>query len=351
MRRLITITVMLSLFVALGASAQVRGKGRLQGSVVDQETGKPVAGAKVTVAISDGSTTPITAKTDARGKWSALGLTSGVWNVDIEAAGYVTSRGTASVSELQMMPPIKTPLTPAKAVQQATVPADAITPASTVPDEARTAITKAQDLLAAQVGDMIPSADPSQPSHTVTAEDVKENGKKAAELIESALPQIPADTEELKKVHVQISQVLAQAYYKGGNLPKAIENLEKVVAADPSNNGVSLLLVNLYLEAERLNEGKALLEKVPAEAVTDPTVYLNVGILFMNKGSVADALTYFDRAVKLDSSRAESYYYRGLANLQLKKNAEAKADLQKVVELAPESSEGRDAKQLLPGLK
>lgn len=344
MRRFITLAVLLSLVAAVAATAQVRGKGRLQGTVVDQETGKPIAGAKITIGVADGSTQPIIAKTDAKGRWSALGLVGGTWNVDIEAPGYATSQGTVAVSELQMVPPIKTALTPVK-TQEA--PAAAAAVQGPIPDEVRAAVMKAQELLVPQAGDMIPSADPSQPSKNVTADDVKANGKQAAELLEGALPQIPSDTPELQTVRTQVMQVLAQAYYKSGNVQKAIANLEKVYAADSSNTGVALLLVNLYLEAERLADGKAIIEQLPAGAITDPTVYLNVGILFMNNNSVADALTYFEKAVALDATRAEAFYYRGLANLQLKKMDAAKADLQKVVALAPDSSEGRDAKQLL----
>ncbi|HEX6640324.1 MAG TPA: tetratricopeptide repeat protein, partial [Thermoanaerobaculia bacterium] len=113
----------------------------------------------------------------------------------------------------------------------------------------------------------------------------------------------------------------------------------------------ALLLVNLYLESGKLNEGKALLEKLPEWAVSDPTVYLNVGILFLNKDSAGDAVVYFDKAIALDATKAEGYYYRGLAQLQLKKSAEAKADFTKVVELAPDSAEAKDARQLLAGLK
>jgi len=345
MRRFISLAVVLSLLAAVAATAQVRGRGRLQGTVVDQATGKPVAGAKVTVAIASENTQPIITTTDAKGRWSALGLITGMWNIDIEAAGYQPSQGSANVSESQTMPPIRTALTPA---QQAQEPAQAeLKDVGTVPDSVRVAITTAQELLVPQAGDMIPSADPSQPSKNVTAEDVKENGRKAAALIEDALPQIPSDTPELQTVRTQVIQVLAQAYYKSGNLQKAIENLEKVHAADSSNVGVSLLLVNLYLEAERLADGKAIIEQLPAGTITDPTVYLNVGILFMNNNSVSDALTYFEKAVALDASRAEAFYYRGLANLQLKKMEAARADFQKVIALAPDSSEGRDAKQLL----
>lgn len=350
MRRFTILSVVLLLLSALAVSAQVRGTGRLQGTVTDEETGKPVAGAKVTITIADGSTQPIVSKTDARGRWAALGLVSGAWNIDIEAPGYVTTRGAVSVSELQLTPPLKLVMTPEKAK----APAAAAPVAAAVPlvsDETRAAITEAQNLLIAQEGDMIPSADPSQPSHTVTADDVKAYGKKAAELLEQAIPQIPTGTPELDAAHLQIQQVLAQAWYRAGDVKKAIANLEKVVAADAANTGIAMLLVNLYLEDERLADGKALLEKLPAASVTDPTVHLNVGILFLNKGSVEDALGAFEKAVAMDDTRPESYYYRALANVQLKKMAEAKADFEKVISLAPDSSEGRDAKQMLASMK
>src|SRR5581483_3478016 len=112
-----------------------------------------------------------------------------------------------------------------------------------------------------------------------------------------------------------------------------------------------VLLANLLLENGQLDQGRALLDKLPPNAITDPTAYINIGILFLNKKNPADAAAYFTKAVELDAKRAESYYYRGLAEIQLKRNKEAKADFQQVLALAPDSSEGHDAKQLLAGLK
>jgi hypothetical protein len=62
-------------------------------------------------------------------------------------------------------------------------------------------------------------------------------------------------------------------------------------------------------------------------------------------------VSYFDKAIALDTAKPEGYYYRGLALLQTKSEAKAKADFQKVVELAPDSPEGRDSKQLLESIK
>lgn len=318
MRRVLNFAAVavLALLVASASMAQVRGKGRLQGTVTD-ESGKPVAGASITVAPADGSTTPIKSKTDAKGRWSALGLVGGQWNIDIEAPGFQPSRGSANVSEIQMIPPIKTTLQ--KVVVEAEVPASAIETTPAVPQEAVDAVNAGQAFMEAQ------------------------KYKEAVAEFEKALVHLPDNTS--------LQQVLSQAYYKAGDLPKAIALLEKLTAADASNSPLALLLTNLYLENGQLDQGRALLQNLPAGSITDPTVYVNVGILFLNKNNPEDALTYFGKAVDLDMTRAESYYYRGLAAIQLKKMKEAKADFQKVVELAPDSPEGRDAKQMLADLK
>jgi len=335
-----TAIVILAFGIATLAAAQVRGRGRLQGLVVEKGTGKPVQSATVTISIAGAGTKPIVVKTDAKGKWSALGLTSGAWNIDINADGYETTRGSANVSEVQMSPPIKTEIVPA--VKQEPVPA-AAAPVNTplIPQEAVDAINEGQELL----------------KSTATPEQAKENAKRAVADFEKSLPLVPTDKPETEEIRKQLLQVMAQAYYKAGDLAKAISTLEQLnvvdpwTTPDPSLTVRNLLLVNLYLEHGDLEKGKALLERLPANAVTDPTVYTNIGVLFLNKKNPTDALVYFTKAVDLDPKLPESYYYRGLAELQLKKNKQAKADFEQVVALGPTTPEAKDAKEYLASLK
>jgi predicted Zn-dependent protease len=359
MRRLFLTSLMLSLLIAVGASAQMRGRGRLQGNVFDKKTGKPIGAATITLAIPAGNTQPIVVKSDSKGHWAALGLTSGVWNVDISANGYLTSRGTANISEVSATPSIKTELEPE--VKQEMVAAAPVGP--TVPKEAVDAIKEGEQLLKLKPGDVVTNTQTSAVgtatavSHTVTADDLKENARRAAADFEKALPMIQEDKPELREVKNQVLQVLAQAYYKAGDVKGAIETLEKLDAADPAmatsdaRTVRRVLLANLYLESGQLDKGKAILENLPPAAIKDPIAYINIGILFLNKKNAVDAATYFTKAIELDPKRAESYYYRGLAKLHLKKNKEAKADLEQVVALAVDSSEAREAKQLLANLK
>lgn len=333
--------LLLMLLTAFAAPAQIRGTGRLQGNIFDKSTGKPVAGATVTIGNPSGNTRPIVTKTDSRGHWAAIGMTSGQWNVDISAAGYVTSRGTATISEVNTPPPIRTELEPE--AKQAPVEAAVAAPSGTsLPKEAVDAIREGQDLIKA----------------TGTADEIKANAKRAVADFEKALPMIPDDKPELRDVKNQVLQVLAQAYYKEGDLKDSIATFEKLDAVDPAgatpdaaHTTRDVLLANLYLENGQLDQGKALLDKLPASAISDPTAYINIGILFLNKNNAADAVTYFTRAIDRNATSAEGYYYRGLAEVQMKKYSAAKADLQKVVALAPDAPEATEAKQMLANLK
>jgi tetratricopeptide (TPR) repeat protein len=222
-----------------------------------------------------------------------------------------------TVSEVQMLPSMKIELT--RLVVKEPEPEVVAPTGPSIPQEVVDAVNAAQDLMAQQ------------------------KYKEAVVEFEKALPLLPDN--------MQLKQVASQAYYKAGDLKKAIGLLEIVTAADASNMGVALLLTNLYLENGQLDEAKARLAGMPGDAITDPTVYVNIGILFLNKENPKEAVTYFSKAVDMDMTQPVSFYYRGLANLQLKKMKEAKADFEKVISLAPDSTEGHDAKQLLDNMK
>lgn len=308
MKRLHVLYAFLLLFIAAQAVAQVR----VQGNVVDEE-GKAVQKAKVILASERGGKYDTT--TDRSGKWKAIVQVGGTWNIDVEAEGFITSRGLIELSHVQRTPPITTVLKrvpPPEPVEEKPV-------ASTVPPEAVEAVRRGEEFLAAQ------------------------QFKEAVVEFESAQALLPD--------HIQIKQALARAYYGAGQVKEALSLLKQVHAADPTNTGVTLLLINLFLEDGNLEEGKALLEKLPEGTLTDPTAVINIGILFMNKEKPKEAFDYFARAVNIDPNRGESYYYRGLALLQLDKQKDAKADFQKVVELSPDSSEAKDAAEMLKQIK
>lgn len=329
---------MLVLLVAVQASAQVR----VQGTVVDGE-GKPVRGAKVTLMSERGGTLPALT-TDGKGKWAALAPIGGPWNIDVEAGGFVTSKGSMELSEVQRTPPVKTVLQRVPVAQEQAQPEPSTSIASTVPPEAVDAVKRGEEYVARAMGQTtgyeIKTAD-GTPQAAIT--DKSQLYKLAVVEFERAQALLPEN--------IQIKQALARAYYGAGQVKEAVSLLRQVHEADPSNSGVALLLINLYLEDGNLEAGKSLLEKLPEGTLTDPTAVINIGILFMNKNKPREAHDYFTRAVSIAPNRGESYYFRGLANVQLEKIKDAKADFEKVIQLAPESTEAGDAREMLKQFK
>lgn len=291
------------------AAQDWRGRGRVDGRVLN-EKGEGIPGAKLT--LKRGGVGPEAITSDKNGRWAYLGLAGGAWDVDVDAAGYLPFRTTVQLSEVERVPSMVIRLQPAPMAEP--------TPIAAVPKP-----------------DVIPILE-----HGNQLLEQKDYPGARAEY-EKALAQVPDNPIILRAI--------AQTYYGEKKVDEAIATLKKVVELDPNDATALLLLANLQIEKGNLDEGKATLAKAPADAVKDPSMYTNIGILLLNKKKPEDAWTYFDQAVKLAPTEADGYYYRGMAAYQSKKKAEAKADFQKYVELAPQGENAADVKEYLKTLK
>jgi len=292
-----------------------KGKARLDGKVVN-EKGEPIA--KARLVFSYAKKGGPTVETDAKGKFAYYGFANGDWDLDVSAPGYVTRKTAVHLSELTRIPPMEIKLEtmpaapPPGAGETAGVPRD--TKAEIIP-----LIEKGNALL-----------------------EQKDYAGARGEY-EKALAMVPDNPIILRAI--------ARTYYGEKNTDKAIEALKKASEKDPTDKDTLLLLASLELEKGNVEEGKAILDRVPQEDIKDPGVYLNAGIVLLNKKNAAGAWEEFDKAVKIKPDDPDGYFYRGLAALQLKKKEEAKADLQKYLELAPTGSQAADAKDLLKSIK
>lgn len=295
----------------LAAAAQPqdwRGKARVDGWVKDKD-GRPIADAAVEVSREKGGGTAV--KTNKSGYWAILGLSGGAWNVDVSAAGYQTRKVKVSLSEVSRIPPMEIALEKAAPVAPA--------PVKDVRAEVTAAVEQGNRLL---------------------------GEKKFAEAraeYEKALAVVPESAALWKGI--------AQTYHGEGNKAKTEESLRKVVQFDPSDTDSKILLADILIEQGKVDEGKAILDGFPEGAIKDPAVYTNLAIVFMNQKRPDDARSYMTKAIAVDPTLAESYYYRGLANIQARRSAEAKADFLKYLELAPAGPDAKEVKEMLQALK
>ena len=327
MKKSISILVIATLTILVAATAFAaedwRGNNRVAGVVVDKATGQPVKGAKVSLRLQKGGKGGPDSTTDNNGRWAVLGLTFGPWNIDVDAPGYTTRQMSTNISEGQRLPPMKIELEK-EAAPEPVAPTEA-----TVEQVKIGGVTVTPEVAAAiEAGNKL-----------ITEQKYKE----AVAEYEKAYPVLSSN--------VGLKFALARAYYGAGELKKAIVLLDEAYKADPSNTQTAVLLANMLIEDGQIDKGKEIVNQLPAGSVTDPTIFINMGIAAMNKKQPAVAVDYFTKAIALDEKRYEGYYYRGLASIQMSKAKEAKPDLNKVIELAPDSSEAKEAKEYLKSIK
>lgn len=310
-RRLMAWGVMLLAFlvVASPASSQEwKGKGRLQGKVVDPD-GEPMKGAQVSLHHREaGGPGPKSLTTDKKGRWSYLGLVSGPWVLTVQAEGFLISEGSVQVNEHG--PPSK-PL-------------------------------------------HIQLKRPSTAQLQNTAADLIESGNQrmqdgdyaaARQLYEQALP----DTPEANRAAVL--RGIAQSFALEGDRDAALEQLEKSLALDPDDANTLRLIIDILLEAGRDDEAQAYIARLPEGEALDAATRLNMGIDLYNQGNLDGALEHFQLAINDHPDEGIGYYYRGLIYLAKEDNGKALADLKKFLELSPDSEKAAEAQQFVEYLQ
>lgn len=319
---IIAAAMMILAAMAAVAAEDWRGDNRVAGVVVDKSTGKPIAGAKVSLRIQKGEKGGPDTTTDANGKWAVLGLASGLWNIDVEAKGYVVRQGTTNFAEGQRIPPLKIELEPEVVTNTA------------APDVPTTEVKIGGQTVSKDIADAVDAGNAA-----LTAKNYKE----AVADYEKASAAMPT--------YMPIRFALARAYYGAGDLKKAVAAMTDVYNSEPGNVANAMLLANMVLEDGQLERGKEIMDKLPAGALTDPTPVINIGIVLLNKKQPAAAIDYFSKAISIDPKSVDGYYYRALSQMQNGKMKDAKPDLQKVIEIAPDSDQAKDAKEYLKSIK
>ena len=318
--------------IALLAAASVpvqgqswAGRGRLQGTLKD-EAGKPVQGATITLRKGNDRVDPKTdgpkqLTTDKNGKWAVLGLAGGSWGVLIQKEGYLDSEGQVNVEEYSVGVPQPINITLKKPSQQQIQAAQAQQGPS-AGAQAKAALEKANALLA--------------------------EGKyaEARASYEEGMSKL-----EDKSLHPAIYRSIAAAYYKEGKTNEAVDALKKALELAPNDPDTLQLIVNLLAAAGREEEAKTYMTRLPQGTKVDPAIGLNVGIKAFNEGKMDAALKEFNEVISGNPNMADAYYYRAMVYLNKQQNAQAKADLNKLLELDPNNKFAKDAKDFLKELK
>jgi tetratricopeptide (TPR) repeat protein len=308
----VILAALVALAIAMPAAAQMGGM--VKGKVVDDK-GQPVVGANVTITAVDTSR-KFQTKSDKRGEYMQIGLSSGGYTVVAEKDKLVSAQQKATVragspAEIDLI----------IGVSAAASSADAAARGA--------ALTKAfDDAVAAQKAG---------------------NFDAAIEKFNEGITLNPAC--------YSCYNGIGRAHVAKKEYEKAEEALKKSIELRPADAEAYSELANMYnaqrkfdLAAEAGKKASELAGGGAAGAGGNPDVLYNQGVILFNGGKSAEAKPLFEQVVKANPDHAEAHYMLGMT-LAGENPAAAVSEFETYLKLSPSGPNAPLAKQFVDALK
>ena len=133
---------------------------------------------------------------------------------------------------------------------------------------------------------------------------------------------------------------------------KRASDLRATAEQNPGDPAVRIQLANLYFDSERFQDAAKWYEEALKINPRDANASTDLGIAYYYMNQPDRALEQFERSLAADPSHSKTYLNIGVVRAFGKQDLEgASKAWQKVIELAPDSPEGRAAKQALEGVR
>lgn len=283
------------------------GKGKMSGTVTDQETGKPIEGVTVKLFFPDvkqyHQPFPVT---DAEGKWKVFYVRKGRWDLDFVKDGY----------ELRQISYFVDP-----------------TPGTANPP-IELQLRKLQG--------------------PAVAQNIMQEIEKVAVLVngeqyDKALAELQAIYEKYKgEPGAEIVNLhMGNIFSKKGEYQKAVENFLKALEKFPDNKELILSIGNSYNNLQDFENAVKWFDKLKIEDIGNVDTLYNIGVIAYNNGDFERALTFFKKATEIDGQFADGFFQMGMTYVGLEKNQEGVEALKKFMELAPKSPNIETAKAVV----
>lgn len=310
----LVVVLVIGLVGSLFASGLTSGKGKMSGIVTDKETGEPIPGVTVKLFFplvnAAHLPSPVTGKD---GRWKAVFVRDGNWNIDFEKAGYEISQTSFVVDS--------TPGTKNVSIETQLVKL----PTGTAP------------VLSEDIGKEI----------TLATNLMAEN--KYDEALQKLL-KILNENKDAAGINI-VALYIGNCYGAKSEYANAIEYYQKALDAFPNNKDMIISIGNAYNNLKDFGKAMEWFGKLSVDDITNSDTLYNIGVVAYNGGNFENAAMYFKKATTISPTFADAFYQLGMTYTGLDKPAEAVAALKKFMELAPDSPNFETAKDIVEAFK
>ncbi len=290
-------------FSLLALSQDYAGKGRIQGTVTDEE-GNPLEGVKVKLVYAK-SGAGYDVLTNSKGVWKASWIRGGTWHIDFEKSGYAPKNISVEVNQLTKNPPI--------------------------------------ELILKKVEGL------------VLTDNLEEDFKKGNMLYEEgkykeAIESFRVIIENHPDAYI-INMNIGNSYFQTKDYNQAEEYFIKVLEKEPENPNIIIAIGNCY--SNRGDTAKALewYKKIDVEKIDDPVILYNIGTHFYNTSQYNEALKYYQKSVDIQKDFLDGIYQLGLSYLAMQNNAKALMEFENYLKYDPDSERSSQVVAFIEYLK
>jgi Tfp pilus assembly protein PilF len=303
MKRPIFFISLLIFFSLLALSQVYKGKGRIQGTVTDEE-GNPLEGVQVKLIYTK-SESGFETSTDSKGVWKASWIRGGTWYADFVKPGYGQKNISFVISEVDKNPPVETIL---KKVEELVLT-----------DNMRKDFKK---------GNML-----------------YEEGK-----YKEAIETYRVIAEAFPEAYI-INMNIGNCYFQMEDYNQAEEYFIKVLEKEPENPTIIIAIGKCYSNREDTAKALEWYKKIEIDKISDPVVLYNIGTYFSNTSQYNEALKYYQRSVDIQKDFLDGIYQLGLSYLAMQNNAEALIEFENYLKYDLDSERASQVKAFIEYLK
>ena len=304
-KRLLIAGFLISALVLSGVGQEDMGKGRITGTVAD-ENGAPVEGALI-VAQSVRSQTKLEGRSDDKGKFAIAGLGTGGWRIIASKDGYGSSSLEMNVRQLSGNPPLAFTLKKISGTAAFASNREALD----MLDQGNALLNQENYDQALQVFEEFQGKYPEiYQAHLNIGTCYLRKGdldKAEAEfkLVLDKTLETHGDLKKDAEVSLRASTGLGEVALRRGDLDAAQKHFAQALDISPQDEAAAYNVGELLFSNQKIDEAIRYLELAIQIKKDWPKPYLKLGYVYLNKGDFAKSLENFNAFIKLDPENPE----------------------------------------------
>lgn len=306
------LALMMIAFPAILAAQEGLGRGRVSGYVKD-ESGAAIEGAVIVIEIQGGDVR-FDAKSDKKGHFAVAGLGTGIWKFTASKEGFVSAVKTAEVRQLRANDPVELVLkaaTQVEALQSDTAGLEAIDRGNALAAEG-----KFDEALAIYDEFLVKYPDLYQvrlnaASASVKKGDVARAATEYGIVLEKSLPADPAAAKDNASA-IRALSGLGELALKEGDFEKATGHFARALQISPEDEAAAYNVGEIFFSNQKNDEAVQYFELAIKIKNTWPKPYYRVGLVYLNKGDYPKALENLNKFLELDPQSPEAPSVRNI---------------------------------------